>query len=140
MVVAVVAVILICCVCVFLSRYRSALVQSARTSTAQAVSQVSNTVSGYLQDMDQAMAMVERSMQEDEDNRDRVLDAFLAFRPDVVAVTSYSSDGALLDCWSLGREPRETIYENLSFDLEKARTAQAPYMMAPHVETIFESY
>ena len=140
MVVGVVAVILCCCILLFLDRYRDAMVQNARTSSSQAVSQVSTTVANYLGDMDQAMELVEQSMLESADSRDKLLTAFLNFRPDVVAVTSYSSDGALLDCWSLGREPRETIYENLSFDLEKARVAQAPYMMAPHVETIFESY
>ena len=140
MVVGVVAVILCCCILLFLDRYRDAMVQNARTSSSQAVSQVSTTVANYLRDMDQAMELVEQSMLESADSRDKLLTAFLNFRPDVVAVTSYSSNGALLDCWSLGREPRETIYENLSFDLEKARAAQAPYMMAPHVETIFESY
>ena len=140
MVVGVVAVILCCCILLFLDRYRDAMVQNARTSSSQAVSQVSTTVANYLGDMNQAMELVEQSMLESADSRDKLLTAFLNFRPDVVAVTSYSSDGALLDCWSLGREPRETIYENLSFDLEKARAAQAPYMMAPHVETIFESY
>ena len=44
MVVSVVTIILCCCVFVFLNRYRSAMVQSARTSSEQAVSQVSNTV------------------------------------------------------------------------------------------------
>ena len=140
MVVGVVAVILCCCILLFLSRYRSAMVQSARTSTAQAVSQVSNTVSNYLQGMDQAMSMVEWSMLEDEDNRDRMLTAFLLFRPDVVAVTSYSDSGALLDCWCLDREPREDIFQNLSFDLERARSSGGSYMTAPHVETIFPMY
>ena len=140
MVVGVVAVILCCCIIIFLNRYRSAMVQSARTSTAQAVSQVSNTVSNYLQGMDQAMSMVERSMLEDADNRDRMLTAFLLFRPDVVAVTSYSYAGQLLDCWCLDREPREDIFQNLSFDLERARTSGVSYMTAPHVETIFEEY
>ena len=108
MVVAVVAVILFCCISVFLSRYRSAMVQSARTSTAQAVSQVSNMVGSYLQDMDQAMSMVESAMLENEENRDRMLTAFLLFRPDVVAVTSYSPSGKLLDCWCLDRSPGRT--------------------------------
>ena len=116
------------------------MVQSACTSTSQAVSQVSNTVGNYLRDMDQAMGLVEQSMTENADSRDELLSAFLKFRPDVVAVTSYSSDGALLDCWALGREPREEIFQNLSFDLEKARSAQSAYMTAPHVESIFESY
>ena len=140
MVVGVVAIILCCCIFLFLNRYHSAMVQSARTSTAQAVSQVSTTVANYLRDMDQAMELVEQSMTESAESRDELLAAFLEFRPDVIAVTSYSHNGELIDCWSPGREPRETIYENLSFDLEKARTTGTSYMTAPHVETIFEGY
>ena len=140
MVVGVVAVILCCCIFLFLDRYQSAMVQSARTSTAQAVSQVSNTVGNYLRDMNQAMELVEQSMSEEADSRDELLSAFLKFRPDVVAVTGYSETGELLDCWSPGREPKEEIFQNLSFDLERARAARTPYLTAPHVETIFESY
>lgn len=140
MVVGVVAVILCCCIFLFLDRYRSAMVQSAQTSSAQAVSQVSNTVGNYLLDMDQAMQLVEQSMSESADSRDELLSAFLKFRPDVVAVTSYSSDGTLLDCWSLSHEPKENIFRNLSFDIDKARSSGGPYMTVPHVETIFEGY
>lgn len=140
MVVGVVAVILCCCIFLFLDRYRSAMVQSAQTSSAQAVSQVSNTVGNYLLDMDQAMQLVEQSMSESADSRDELLSAFLKFRPDVVAVTSYSSDGTLLDCWSLNHEPKENIFRNLSFNIDKARSSGGPYMTAPHVETIFEGY
>lgn len=86
------------------------------------------------------MELVEQSMSESPDSRDRLLTAFLNFRPDVVAVTSYSASGELRDCWSLGREPREEILQNLSFDLEQAKTSAGPYMTAPHVETIFEGY
>ena len=107
MVVGVVFVILGCCVGLFLGRYRDAMIQSARTSTAQAVAQVSNTVSNYLRDMEQAMGLVEQSMLERPEGRDEQLSAFLKFRPDVVAVTSYSAAGELLDCWSPGREPRK---------------------------------
>ena len=95
MVVGVVAVILFCCIFLFLDRYRSAMVQSARTSTAQTVSQVSNTVDSYLGDMEQAMGQVKQSMTESPDSKDGLLTTFLKFRPDVVAVTSYSPDGAL---------------------------------------------
>ena len=140
MVVGVVAIILCCCIVLFLDRYRSAMVQSARTGSAQTVSQVSSTVGNYLRDMDQAMELVVRSMSEPQQSRDELLSAFLQFRPDVVAVTSYSEEGKLLECWSLGREPREEIFQNLSFDLEAARASKEPYMSTPHVETIFESY
>ena len=138
MVVGVVAVILCCCIFLFLNRYRSAMVQSARTNSAQAVSQVSNTVGNYLRDMDQAMGLVEQSMSESEGDRDELLSAFLKFRPDVAAVTSYTADGELLNCWSLGRQPRQTILQNLSFDLELARSSNSAYMTAPHVESIFD--
>ena len=140
MVTGVVAIILCCCVLLFPSRYRSIMVQNARTSSAQAVSQVSNTVGNYLQDMAQAMDQVRQSMTEDPDGRDGLLTAFLKFRPDVVAVTSYLPEGVLLDCWSLGHEPREHILHNLSFDLSEARVSSQPYMTAPHVVTIFEGY
>lgn len=140
MVVGTVAVILICCIALFLDRYRSAMVQSAQTSSAQAVSQVSNTVGSYLSDMDQAMRLVEQSISESGESRDRLLAAFLKFRPDVVAVTSYSADGELLDCWSPDREPKENILQNLSFDLDMARATGGSFMTAPHVETIFEGY
>ena len=140
MVVGTVAVILICCIALFLDRYRSAMVQSAQTSSAQAVYQVSNTVGSYLSDMDQAMRLVEQSVSESGESRDRLLAAFLKFRPDVVAVTSYSADGELLDCWSPDREPKENILQNLSFDLDMARATGGSFMTAPHVETIFEGY
>ena len=140
MVVGVVTIILCCCILLFLNRYRSAMVRSARTSSAQSVSQVSNTVSSYLRDMEQAMQLVKQAMLENPDGRDELLSTFLNFRPDVVAVTSYSGEGTLLDCWSLGREPRENIFQNLSFDLEKARSSNSAYMTAPHVVTIFARY
>lgn len=135
-----VSIILCCCIVLFLNRYRSAMVHSARTSSAQAVFQVSNTVGNYLRDMEQAMGLVEQSMSSDPDSRDELLTTLLNFRPDVAAVTSYSSEGELLDCWSLGRTPKENILRNLSFDLERARTSDRPYMTAPHVVTIFESW
>ena len=140
MVVGVVAIILCCCIVLFLDRYRSAMVQNVRTGSAQTASQVSSTVGNYLRDMNQAMDLVVRSMSEPEDSRNELLSAFLQFRPDVVAVTSYSEEGELLECWSLGREPREEIFQNLSFDLDTARASDGPYMSTPHVETIFESY
>ena len=140
MVVGIVAIILLCCILLFLNRYRDAMVQSARTSSAQAVSQVSNTVGSYMRDMYQAMELVEQSVSETGDSQDWQLAAFLKFRPDVVAVTSYSEDGRLLDCWSPDREPRQEIYRNLSFDLDTAQASGGSYITAPHVETIFEGW
>ena len=140
MVVGVVAIMLLCFILLFLDRYRNAMVESACTNSVQAVSQVSNTVSDYLLNMNQAMEQVEQSMSESDQTRDELLSAFLEFRPDVVAVTSYSDQGQLLQCWSPGREPKEEIYQNLSFDLTQAQSATGSYMSTPHVESIFEGY
>lgn len=140
MVVGMVAVILVCCIGLFLDRYRRAIVQNARTSSAQAVTQVSNTVAGYLEDMDQAMDSVTQTLGQSAARRDSMLEAFLNFRPDVVAVTSYDGAGNLLDCWAQGRDPKENIAVNLSFDYDQARRTADSFMTAPHVETIFDRY
>ncbi len=140
MVVGMVAVILVCCIGLFLDRYRRAIVQNARTSSAQAVTQVSNTVAGYLEDMDQAMDSVTQALGQSAARRDSMLEAFLNFRPDVVAVTSYDGAGSLLDCWAQGRDPKEKIAVNLSFDYDQARRTADSFMTAPHVETIFDRY
>ena len=52
MVAVLASIILCCCIVLFLERYRSAMIQNARTGSAQAVSQVSTTVGGYLRDME----------------------------------------------------------------------------------------
>lgn len=140
MVVGMVAVILVCCIGLFLDRYRRAIVQNARTSSAQAVTQVSNTVASYLEDMDQAMDSVTQALGQSAARRDSMLEAFLNFRPDVVAVTSYDGAGNLLDCWAQGRDPKEKIAVNLSFDYDQARRTADSFMTAPHVETIFDRY
>lgn len=140
MVVGMVAVILVCCIGLFLDRYRRAIVQNARTSSAQAVTQVSNTVASYLEDMDQAMDSVTQTLGQSAARRDSMLEAFLNFRPDVVAVTSYDGAGTLLDCWAQGRDPKENIAVNLSFDYDQARRTADSFMTAPHVETIFDRY
>ena len=140
MVVGVVAVVLLLCIALFLDRYRRAIVQNARTSSAQAVSQVSNTVENYLSDMSEAMHIVRQTLGQTEARRDAMLNAFLNFRPDVVDVTSYDAAGQLLDCWALGRDPKEQITANLSFDYERARAGADVFMTAPHVATIFDRY
>ena len=140
MVVGVVAVILLLCIALFLDRYRRAIVQNARTTSAQAVSQVSNTVENYLSDMSEAMHIVRQTLGQTEARRDAMLNAFLNFRPDVVDVTSYDAAGQLLDCWALGRDPKEQITANLSFDYERARAGADVFMTAPHVATIFDRY
>lgn len=140
MVVGIVAIILCCLTVLFMNRYRDSVLQGARTTSIQAVSQVSSTVVNYLSDMNIAMDLVEESMTENDFARNELLEAFLSFRPDVVAVTSYDSDGTLLHCWSPGQQLREDFSQNLSFNLEKARSTEGSFLSLPHVESIFIGY
>lgn len=140
MVVGIVAIVLCCLTALFLSQYWNSIMLGARTTSSQAVSQVSSTVANYLADMNQAMDLVEQSMSKEPADQNELLDAFLTFRPDVVAVTSYSSDGTLLQCWSPDRVLREDIVQNLSFNLETAQNSEGSFLSLPHVESIFESY
>lgn len=140
MVVGVVAVVLCICILVFLATYRRAMVQTAVTNSAQAVSQVTTTVEDYLQGMNQTLELVISSMQQDYPSRKELLSALLEVRPEVVAITSYTDRGQMLACWALDRTPRETIHENLSFDAARVAEGAEFYITAPHVETIFEGY
>lgn len=138
---AVALLVLTLCTTLFLRSYRSAIVEGARTNSAQAVSQVVGAVGNYVSTMDSAVAIVMERLDDDPASRDAFLSAFLTARPEVAAITAYDEDGALLDCWAQdSRTPKNTILRNLSFDLTTARRLSSGYISTPHVESIFEGY
>ena len=120
-----------------LDSYESSTVRSAQTSSRQAVDQVANTVSSYVDDMHGVMDLLERTLEDSTVDRDGFFQAFLSIRPDVVAVTTYDPSGALQNCWALDHVPRETVVENLSFD---PGTAREGAISQPHVASIFEGW
>ena len=133
----------LCTVALFLNAYRRSILRSAQTSSRQAVDQVSNTVAGYVSDMDGVMALVKSTLQtapQDSQEREEFFDNLLKIRADVAAVTTYDAAGNLLSCWALGHEPREEIYENLSFDAASLPLSAEGYISQPHVESIFEGW
>lgn len=140
LVMAVAAVTLLVCVGTFLQSYRAAVVQSARTSSAQAVSQVVGTVSNYVQNLEGTINDVMAEMDTPEESRDAYLNAWMNARSEVVAVTTYDSEGNLQDCWALEHTPRSEILKNLSFNLSMAQWYTEGYISSPHVESIFEGY
>ena len=140
LVMAVAAVTLLVCVGTFLQSYRAAVVQSARTSSAQAVSQVVGTVSNYVQNLEGTINDVMVEMDTPEESRDAYLNAWMNARSEVVAVTTYDSEGNLQDCWALEHTPRSEILKNLSFNLSMAQWYTEGYISSPHVESIFEGY
>ena len=138
---AVAVAVLTLCTTLFLRSYRSAVVEAARTNSAQAVSQVVGTVGNYVSTMDSAVSIVMERLDDDTASRDAFLSAFLTARPEVAAITAYDADGQLLDCWAQeGRKPKDAILRNLSFDLTTARRLGHGYISTPHVESIFEGY
>lgn len=139
MVAGITAVVLCAVSTIFIAQYRSGMVQSARTTSAQACTQAAVTVARYVRDMNEVMDLVQTSLQYEPAERDEFLLDLLRVRSDVVAVTTYTEDGTLLDCWALDHEPREQILQNLSFDADRAAETDS-YVTPPHVETIFEGY
>ena len=140
LVVAIAAVTLILSTVTFLRNYRSSIVESARTSSAQAVSQVVGTVGNYVNTIDEVMNLVMNSMDESPEEQDAFLAALQTTRSEVVAVTTYDADGVLQDCWAKDHTPRQNILRNSSFDLVTAKRRGRGYVSIPHVETIFEGY
>ena len=134
------SLVLLLCTALFLRSYRAAIVQSARTNSAQAVSQVVGSVGNYVKTLDSAVAIVMEQLGEEEEPRDAFLTAFLTARPEVVAVTAYDDDGTLLNCWSLDRTPKQELLRNLSFDLATANRLGHGYISTPHIESIFDGY
>ena len=127
----------------FLNTYQQSLVRSAQTSSRQAVEQVSNTVAGYVSDMDGLLTLVKDTLEEtgrDDQLRREFFEDLLLIRTDVTAVTTYDSAGNLLDCRTLEHEPRETIYENLSFQGQWLSKYGEGYISQPHVESIFPGW
>ena len=137
---SVAAVTLVVCVTAFLRGYRTVAVQNARTSSAQAVSQVVGTVSNYVQNLDDTISDVMGEMYAAPGDRDEYLEAWLNARSEVVAVTTYTETGALQNCWALDHAPRQQVLQNLSFDLAAAQNSPSGYISAPHVESIFAGY
>ena len=127
----------------FLNTYQQSLVRSAQTSSRQAVEQVSNTVAGYVSDMDGLLTLVKDTLEEtgrDDQLRREFFEDLLLIRTDVAAVTTYDSAGNLLDCRTLEHEPRENIYQNLSFQGQWLSKYGEGYISPPHVESIFPGW
>ncbi len=140
LVLTIVTVSLLFCMALFVNRYRSATIQSAKTSSEQAVAQVSNTVGNYFKDMNQVMSLLKSFLSVDEnieENRDDFFSAFLQMRPDVVAVSTYARNGKLLSCWATDRSANPNFITNMSYD---SSLRMGNSFSAPHVETIFEGY
>ena len=122
----------------FLKNYRQSLIQNARTTSRQTISQVSKTVNEYLGDIDDIWLTLETAMEDPELEREAFFDVFLNIRRDVVAVSTYDAGGDLVHCYTLDYAVRDDIEENLSFRPENVDAYEDGFVSAPHVVTLFE--
>ena len=137
---AVAVSVLVCATLVFLQAYRDAMIRNAKTTSRQAVAQVSSVMNEYLEDMDDALHLLEDYLQTPAAQRQERFETFLQIRPDVVAVTTYDGSGGMRNCYSLGHTVRADILKNLSLDPDRLQDYQAGEVSAPHVMSIFEGY
>ena len=136
----VVCIVLIACVIgvfVFVSYYVESTEDNAITSSEQAVSQVENMVTNYMEDMSVIMEMVQRNMKVSEVDRSEFFQNLIDIRKDVEAITVHSENGELIAYWSNGQQLKETISNNLSYTKLEA---DGLFISAPHVQNLFKEY
>ena len=135
---AVAVSVLVCGMLVFLQTYREAMTRNAQTTSRQAVAQVSGVMNDYLEDMNDALDLLEQYLNTPAQERQERFETFLQIKPDVVAVSTYDESGNMKNCYTLGRRVRQVILTNLSFDPEKMELYHRGYVSAPHVMSIFQ--
>ncbi|MCI8557139.1 MAG: sensor histidine kinase [Lachnospiraceae bacterium] len=122
----------------FIDFYQSSMEQNAAITSEQAVVQVMNMVEDYTAGMADSMRLISAHMGKPEEERDEFFQSFMEIRPDVVAVTTYRTEGELLNCWSNGLKRKSSILQNLSYMEEPE--GKGLRISKPHVETLFEEY
>lgn len=127
---------------VFVSVFKKSIEQNAVISSEQAVVQASNTVKNYTENMEEIMGLIESSYRQEKQERENSLATLLKIRSDVVAVTSYDKEGAMIDFWTGSYRIKDKVLKNLS-NTKTQIVKEAPDKLSiskPHVETLLENY
>ena len=120
----------------FVRLYRNSMEQNAITSSEQAIVQVRNTITSYIEDMSEMMDMIRQNISQDEREKNEFFEKLMEIRSDVVMVTSYSENGDLRQCWSNGYELKERIVQNLSY-IKISEEDHKLNISSPHVASLF---
>jgi len=123
----------------FMRSYKNSLIGNASTNSQRTISQVSNTVNEYLDEIDMDMETLCASLEDPSIDREEFFNVFLRIRPDVVAVSTYDASGSLVNCYSLLGDVRDPLDENTSFDRTMTDKYSEGFVSAPHVVSLFES-
>ncbi len=133
-----VLLVLLSAIFLFYRAYQRSLIRNAETNSQRSIVQVSNTVNDYLVEINKVMAILEESLEDQGMEREEFFDVFLRIRPDVVAVSTYDGNGALLNCYSLLGSVMPGLEENLSFQADRMDQYEEGFVSAPHVVSLFE--
>lgn len=79
----------------FFSLYVGSMKQAAHTSSEQAVTQASNTISNYIGDMQEIMSLIEKDLTKSGGSTGQTLETLCSVRSDLVAVYIYDEQGIL---------------------------------------------
>ena len=127
---------------IFITTYRSVLMDMAATNSEQAVSQAANTVRINEKGMKDDLSLIINQLSPcgtEQEGRER-LSNMAGVRSDVVSVMIYDMDGNLLLSGSNGLGLKTFRSQNLSFDKEIFETAEGVIMLPPHVQNLFLNY
>lgn len=138
-VVSIVTVTLAMVVYIFIAMYENTVEENAVINSAQAVTQASNTISNYTEDMSQLINMLEENIVVS-DEWDEFVANLLNIRTDIVAISSYDSNGIMVGCWSES-EQKVYITENLSYEETSKADDDTDQLeiSKPHVDTLFQN-
>ena len=124
----------------FFSLYVGSMKQAAQTSSEQAVTQASNTISNYIGDMQEIMSLIEKDLTKNSGNTGQTLETLCGVRSDLVAVYIYDEWGKLVDSHTGTHTLKEHYLKDLSYIELDSYTPGVLYLSEPHVESLLQDY
>ncbi|MGN0244269.1 MAG: sensor histidine kinase [Lachnospiraceae bacterium] len=121
----------------YMNSYTDTMEQNAITNSEQAVTQVSETLEEYTNDIAKTIETISYYMRQEPSEKSQFFRYLFKIKSDLVAVTTYDGKGNLIGCWSNNLNLKHPIYKNLSyFKIEKEKSGMQ--ISKPHVQTMFQ--
>ena len=124
----------------FFSLYVGSMKQAAHTSSEQAVTQASNTISNYIGDMQEIMSLIEKDLTKSGGSTGQTLETLCSVRSDLVAVYIYDEQGKLVDSHTGTHTLKEHYLKDLSYIELDSYSPGVLYLSEPHVESLLQDY
>ncbi|MEG1805320.1 MAG: histidine kinase [Clostridia bacterium] len=126
------------------ARFNKIVIESAQTTTEQAVKNVSKSVDTFVDNMLESLYNIEKIVNEKTDKTDITdsLNTLLNLRSDLVDIILYDKEGNIIECISNEKYPIKpnATEKNLSFDASVFSNPTEYQISQPHVNNIFSKY